>query len=172
MTQTETIASQAPEPERLPQTMGKLAALLGSEDYPTGERAMLKRMVPGSPPPLPFYRLAYRHLPEGWERRHDAWITLVAGLALTGAGGHRQNRKVGQALAETRYSEARLERLLAAEGDTLHTLVLRAARFLAAKGQAVNWLDFTQLLGLSGDPEHARMQIARDYYRNFEQKKD
>lgn len=172
MTQTETIITPAPEPERLPQTIGRLAALLGSEAYPTGERAMLKRMAPGNPPPLAFYRFAYRHLPEGWEHRRDAWMAVVAGLALMGAGGHRPDHRAGQALAENRYSEARLERLLAAEGDTLHTLILRAARFLAAKGQAVNCLDFAYLLGLSGDPERARMQIARDYYRNLEQKKD
>lgn len=172
MTQTETIVAPASESEGIHPTIGRLAALLGSADYPTGERAMLKRMAPGNPPPLAFYRFAYRHLPAGWERQRDAWMTLVAGLALMGVGGHRPDRKVGQVLAETKYSEARLERLLAAEGDTLLTLLLRAVRFLAAKGQAVNWLDFAYLLGLAGDPERARMDIARAFYRNLDQRKD
>lgn len=172
MIQTVTNIASPPDREALPGIIGRLAAILGAEDYSTGERAMLKRMAPGNLPPLAFYRFAYRHLPEGWEHRRDAWMTLVAGLALMGAGGHRPDRKAGQVLAESKYSEKRLERLLAAEGDTLHTLLARAVRFLAAKGAAVNWLDFAYLLGLAGDPDRARMQLARDYYRNLDQKKD
>lgn len=167
MSQTETLLATLSEGEKFPSLIGRIARILGAEEFPTGERAQLKRMTPGNTPPLAFYRFAYRHLPEDWERRREAWMTLVAGLAILGPGGHSPERKVGQVLAAAKYSEMRLERLLATEGETLHTLFLRTVRFLAAKGAAVNWLDFAHLLGLAGDPQHARMRIAQDYYRNF-----
>ncbi|MCS6915939.1 MAG: type I-E CRISPR-associated protein Cse2/CasB [Myxococcales bacterium] len=172
MSQTETSLATLSEGEKFPSLIGRIAGILGAEEFPTGERAQLKRMTPDTPPPLAFYRLAYRYLPEGWERRWEAWMTLVAGLAIMGSGGHNPERRAGQVLAESNYSEKRLERLLAAEDETLHSLLLRAVRFLAAKGAVVNWLDFAYLLGLAGDPQYARMRIAQDYYRNLDQKKD
>jgi CRISPR system Cascade subunit CasB len=175
MPQIEAVSAASPERERPGDIVGRLVAVLGAEDYPTGDRAMLKRMGPGSPPPLAFYRFAYRHLPEGWEHRREDWMTLVAGLALLGAGGHRSDCRAGQVLAGSGYSEKRLERLLASEGGALHTLLLRAVRFLAAKGAAVNWRDFADLLGLFGDQDRGRTRIARDYFdhiRKLEQKKD
>ncbi|MDV7391551.1 type I-E CRISPR-associated protein Cse2/CasB, partial [Arthrospira platensis SPKY1] len=87
---------------------------------------------------------------------------------------HRPDRPLGLALAEDGYSEARLERLLAAQDDVLHTLTLRLARFLAAKGESVNWLDLANLL-LAKDrdkQEAARLKIARDYYRYQKPEKD
>ena len=151
----------------LGQTVGRIASVIGADRFPTSERAQLKRLQPNASPSLAFYRFAFRHLPDGWERRPGEWMTLLAGLALMGQTAHRPDRPAGQALAETGYAEARLERLLAAEGDTLSTLLLRAARFLAAKNDSCNWTDFAYLLGLGGDPERARLQIARAFYRNL-----
>jgi CRISPR system Cascade subunit CasB len=163
----ETRAAEAPT---LAQAIGHIARVLAAADFPTGERAQLRRLDPDGPPGLAFYRFAFRHLPEGWERRPAAWMTLIAGIALMGDSAHRPDRPVGQALAEAGYAEARLERLLAAEAETLRTLLLRAARFLAAKGAACNWTDFAFLLELGGDPERARLTIARGYYRNLKEK--
>lgn len=154
----------------LAQVISRLAHVITADDFPTGERAQLKRLDPDGPPSLTFYRFAFRHLPENWEKQQAAWMTLVAGIALMGRTAHRPDRPAGQALAESGYTEARLERLLAAEGETLHTLLLRAARFLAAKNEACNWTDFAYLLGLRGDSERARLQIARYYYRNLKDK--
>ena len=161
------------ETETLWASIARLAGILSGEHFPTGDRAALKRMAPDQPPPLAFYRFAFRELPEGWESRRSVWQTLTAGLALSSNHGNPHNRHhpLGRALAEQGYSEARLERLLAAEGDTLNTLLLRAARYLAAKGEAVDWTDAARLL-LTADEgkERIRRKIAGDYYRNLKDK--
>jgi len=162
----------APEKDSLWSDIAHLGRLLSWERFPTGDRAALKRMAPDQPPPLAFYRLAFRELPDGWEYRRGAWQTLVAGMALRSGrdNPHNPKRPLGQALAQLNYSEARLERLLAAEGDTLNTLLLRAARFLAAKNESVDWTDCARLLLATEDdkPEQIRREIAGDYYRNLE----
>jgi CRISPR system Cascade subunit CasB len=169
---TQTAANPAPaEPPRLSQTIGKLAGILASDDFPTGERAALKRMNPGLTPPLAFYRFAFHHLPEHWEHRQTEWVTLVAGIALMHPSPHQSDLPAGQVLAKAGYAESRLERLLAAEDETLETLLLRAARFLAAKGAPLNWTDFARLLLAgrdSGQREAARLRIARDFYRELD----
>jgi CRISPR system Cascade subunit CasB len=162
------------EPLSLARLIGRVAAIVGSEDFPTGERAALKRLVPGQPPSLAFYRFCFRYLPESWQGNVGAWQALLAGLAVMGTQPHRPDRPVGQALAEHRYSEARLERLLAAQDEVLYTLTLRLARFLAAQGESVNWLDLAQLL-LAQDREKretVRLKIAGDYYRHQQNEKD
>lgn len=159
-------------PRSLPQIIGQIAGALSSDTFPTGERAALRRQDPGAPPGLPFYRFALHYLPADWEARPAPWITLVAGLALMCPAPHRYDRPAGQALAEAGFSEARLERLLQAEGDTLCTLLLRAARVLAAKKDSCNWVDFARL-ALATDPERleeARLNIARSFYRHLKDK--
>ena len=161
------LATHPEPPPSLKSLIGRIAGIIGSEDFPTGERAAFKRFAPDRPPSLAFYRFCFRYLPESWQGNVGAWQTLLAGLALMGTQPHRPDRPVGLALAEDGYSEARLERLLAAQDDVLHTLTLRLARFLAAKGESVNWLDLANLL-LAKDrdkQEAARLKIARDYYR-------
>jgi CRISPR system Cascade subunit CasB len=162
--------TKVPDAQTLKQIIDDLAREISSDHFPTGERAVLKRMDPAGPPSLTFYRFAFRELPQGWERRTAEWMTILAGIALMCPKPHNPKRPVGLALVEAGYSEKRLERLLAAEGDTLRTLALRAARFLATKGEAVNWMDFARLL-LTTDPnkrEEARLHIARDFYRQLD----
>lgn len=157
--------------------IGQIAALMGNDRFPAGERAVLRRMNPGQPLPLAFYRFALRHLPTGWDRDGDAhrdWVALVAGMALMSPTAHRPDRGLGKALAEVGYAEARLERLLAADGDTRRSLLLRAARFLAAKSASCNWVDAAQLL-LVRDPdkrESLQRRIALDFYRTADQMKE
>ena len=81
------------------------------------ERAALKRFSPGEHVPIEFYSFAYRYLPDGWEKSMDTWATIVAGIAMMSPNAHNPQVRYGQALAEKRYSEARLERLLQAEGQ-------------------------------------------------------
>jgi CRISPR system Cascade subunit CasB len=154
-------------PIMLEYTVGALARTLASAEFPPNERAMLRRMTPGRRAPLPFLRLAYRSLPEDWEARGREWMTLAAGIALMCPHPHRPDRPTGRALAEAGFSESRLERLLAVEGDTLSAHLLRTAYFLGAKRTPVNWADFARLL-LAWDEdekESVRLQIARDFYR-------
>ncbi|RLC19737.1 MAG: type I-E CRISPR-associated protein Cse2/CasB [Deltaproteobacteria bacterium] len=154
--------------------VARIAGVLASDGFPTADRASLRRMAPGQPPPLAFYRFAIRYLPEGWEHALPDWITLVASMALMAPGIHRPDRGLGKALAESGYSEARLERLLAAEGDTLRSLLMRAARFLASKSAPFNWNDGARMI-LTRDNhrrERIRLRVARDFYsQTFNQKK-
>lgn len=167
-------ASQAVAPDRsLASDIGRIARVLGDDDFPTGDRAALRRMTPSMPPTLTFYRFALRYLPLGWddgaEVRKD-WMTLVAGIALMSPGAHNPERGLGKVLAETGYSEGRLERLLSSEGDVRRTLLLRAARFLAAKSAAFNWVQGARfLLTRNAEAlENLHTIIARDYYTSLE----
>jgi CRISPR system Cascade subunit CasB len=160
---------QLPTAEQsLGQCIGRIAAVICHDGFPTGERAALRRMSPSEPPPLAFYRFALNYLPDGWEHRSADWVTLVSGIALMSPKAHQPDLGVGRALAEAKYSEARLERLLATDGDTRRTLLLRAARFLAAKNSSCNWLDFAQLLLTTNAEKRDKlhMRIAKDFYQN------
>ena len=160
-------------PDSLARAIAHVAGTLSSEHFPTGERAALKRMTPGQPPPLYFYRFALRHLPDTWERDEADWITLAAGIALMAPHAHRPGSGLGKALGEGGYSESRLERLLQSEGDTRRTLLLRAVRFLAAKTRPFDWLDAARLL-LTRNPEkreHVHRHIAREFYTIVDQQK-
>lgn len=168
---TQPVTAEIPR-EGLGKTIAHVAAILCADSFPTGERAALRRLDPNGPANLSFYRFAFRHLPQNWEGRQPDWMTLVAGIALMCPHSHRHDQPAGQVLAESGYAEARLERLLSAEDDMLRTLLLRAARFLAAKKQACNWGDLAWLL-LATEPdrrENARLNIARAYYRNLKDK--
>lgn len=164
--------ASAPETDGFWAVIPRIAGILSGEHFPSSDRAALKRMAPDREPPLAFYRFAFRELPEDWEYQRQAWQAIATGMALSSGHGnpHSRGHPLGRVLAEHRYSEARLERLLAAEGDTLNTLLLRAARFLAAKKEPVDWTDCARLLLASGDDgkrEQIRRKIAGDYYRNI-----
>ncbi len=162
---------QSPE-DRLSSQIGRIAGVLASEHFPTGDRAALRRMGPGQQPPLIFYRFALHHLPHGWERNLADWMTLVAGIALMSPQAHRPDQPLGRALAEGDYAELRLERLLAARGYTRRALLLRAARFLAAKRRPFSWTEAAWLL-LTSDRDEPRRErlhrkIANDFYYHRE----
>ena len=144
----------------------RLAAALSSEEFSTGDRAALRRMQPTQHPPLAFYKFAMYYLPDNWEYRQADWVTITAGMALMAPEPHDFQKRFGTVLADEGFSEARLERLLVAEGDVRRVLLLRAARFLAAKNSSVNWLDCTLFLLLEDEKkrEDLHRRIAKDYY--------
>lgn len=149
-----------------------LAALLASAGISSGERAALKRMALDGPAPLALHRLLLAHVDDAWqgERWLADWRAIVCALAIQRDGGFNPATPLGQALAEARFAESRLERLLSASGDTLRALALRAARQVAAKGIACDWRTFTELL-FTRDPEyreHINTRIARDFYRTLQ----
>ncbi|CAL1239614.1 type I-E CRISPR-associated protein Cse2/CasB [Candidatus Methylocalor cossyra] len=147
--------------------MTNLVRLLEAAEFPPRRRAELRRMTPGHRPPLAFLQLAYQALPEHWEEKSWAWMTLVAGIALMCPDPHRADRPAGRVLAEVGLSEYRLEQLLSCEGEALHRLLLGIARLLGARRLQVNWLDFACLLLESGPrgKDDIRLAIARDFYR-------
>lgn len=154
------------EPQSLSSTIGKAAGVIANERFPSGDRAKLKRMDFAETVPVAFYRFAFAQLPEGWEVNQKEWMTIVAGMAIMSPSNHSPVAGLGKVLAESGYSESRFERLLAAEDEVLYTLILRLARFLAAKAKPADWLQIAQLL-LSKDEkaDAIRMRIAKDYYR-------
>ena len=114
-----------PEPRWPAAHVPALSRTLGDPHFPNGERAALKRMALDGAAPLALHRLLLRHVDEAWqgERWLPDWRLLVCALAIQRDGGFDPARPLGQALAEARYAESRLERLLSADGDTLRALV-------------------------------------------------
>lgn len=160
-------ATAAKESHPLGTVVSRISHTVCADSFPTGERAALRRMTPGQALPLAFYGFAESQLQEGWIQQKDDWVALVAGIAIMSPRSHDPNAQLGKALAAAGYSELRLERLLHARSTTARTLLLRAARLLAAKQSACNWLDCAQLLLTrdAGRREEVRMRIARSFYR-------
>lgn len=167
MTATASLAGAAPG-ERLGARIGRLAQVIAHAG--NGDRAALRRWSPGQPVPLCFYRLWLHGMNEDLPREPQLahWAVLAWGLALMGEGGHRHGRSLGQALAESTLNEARLERLLAAEGGARPALFMAIVRFLAAKGEGFDWAEAARLL-LTHDPdkrESIHRQIATEFYHH------
>ena len=161
-------APNTPQPT-IASTVASLAGVIGAPHYPAADRAALRRWAPGQPMPLAFYRLWLRHIGEDLpgETQSETWMTLAWGLATMGAGAHRPGRSLGQVLAETGYSEARLERLLAAPDALREDLLMSAVRFLAAKGDTFDWLEAATFLLASDADKRQRIhrRIAQTYFR-------
>ncbi|MFN8835224.1 MAG: type I-E CRISPR-associated protein Cse2/CasB [Betaproteobacteria bacterium] len=161
--------STIPPDDTLPGRIAKLAGVIGAPHFPNADRAALKRWAPGESPPLTFYRVWLRSidgdLPSPTQTQ--AWMIITWGLAL--GVDHQRGRALGRVLAESRYAEARLERLLAAPLDILPDLFASLMRFLAAKGEAIDWLDAAPLL-LTQDTdkrESTHRRIASDFFRHL-----
>lgn len=150
----------------LEQHLARVAGILSSDGFPSGQRAALRRMSPGHPLPLCFYQFAVSHLSVGWEQAIDDWATLIAGIALMSPNAYSAHVGLGEALGEAGYSEFRLERLLAAEDMVRRVLLLRAVRFLAAKSKAFNWAEGARFLLIRDEDRRQalNLRIAKDFY--------
>ncbi len=163
-----TLTSNTPFDKLIPQ----MAGTLSHSEFPTASRAALRRMVPGQPPPLIFYRFATDHLPDHWDYSPESrqnWTIMVAGMALMAPTIHDPTRSLGQALAESRFAESRLETLFAASGALQRFLIFRMVRFLALQHQPCNWLDIAYLLVTEQPDKRERLyrRIAQDFYRTI-----
>jgi len=162
--------------QTLAQTVAHLARVLALGHYPNGDRAALKRWAPGISLPLAYYRLWLLHLRTDPPSEHDtpAWMAIVWGLALAGTEAHQPKRALGQALAQSGFAQARLERLLSAPEALRFEFYQSAVRFLAAKGEGCNWTDWASYL-LTHDPdkrEGLHRRIAQSYYRHLPRTED
>jgi CRISPR type I-E-associated protein CasB/Cse2 len=150
---------------------------------PPGDLATLRRGMGGAA----FWRVAVRHLePAGFlsapghvelraedERR---WIAILQGMA-TMVSLHRPRRRLGEVMAG-RYAaerplvaEARVQRLLAAEGRALAAVLRGVVQQLASAGQPVDWTYLADLVlcdGSSAGGERVRNSIGFEYYRVLE----
>ena len=161
-----------PEPRTPAAHIPKLAALLAGSGISNGERAALKRMALDGPAPLALHRFLLAHVDEAWQSECwlADWRAIVCALALQRDGGFNPTTSFGQALAEARFTESRLERLLSVNGETQRALALRAARQVAAKGITCDWRTYADLL-FTRDPdirERINTRIARDFYRTLQ----
>ncbi len=163
-------AIQTDTPSGLAADIKRLVSVIHSGHYPTGDRAALRRWAPDLPIPLAFYRLWLQHLdcelPP--EKQIHAWMALVWGLATYGEDCHNPKRPWGQALAESDFSEGRLERLLSAPEDVRIGLFMSAVRLLAAKGEHFNWGEAAEFLLTEHADKRERLnrRIATAYYRH------
>lgn len=169
MTDTNTPSVATDTDTALAGRIARMAALIASEKFPTGERASLRRHAPGQSPGLAYHRFWPRWM--DCEPPPDAqtpdWALILFGLALMGDGGHQRARGLGLALAEAGYSEARLERLLGAEDPDLRRQAFaRTLRFLSAKNQGFDWVGTAAwLLGSAETREKQARRIATDFFR-------
>ena len=169
------LAEAAPKTTRHPaEHIPAIAHMLANPGFSNGERAALKRMGLDGTAPLALHRCIVRHVDEAWQdpRWTPRWRTVICALALQRDGGHSPERSLGSALVAARYAESRLERLLAAQGDTLFALALRAARQLAAARLSCDWRQFADLIFATTPDGRERIntRIARDFYRNLPSK--
>ncbi len=167
---TETAQQSPAQADSLAAQVARLAGVIGSPHYPSGDRAALRRWAPGQPLPLPFYRLWLRHLDTELppSTQLEGWMALTWAIATLGADAHAPKRPLGQALAESKFAEGRLERLLSAPDDVRLELFMSAIRFLAAKGERVDLTEVARFV-LTHDADKRELlhrQIAAAYYRH------
>jgi CRISPR type I-E-associated protein CasB/Cse2 len=165
-------------PRHYASIIGAAGKALGSDWYPNGHRAELKRYEParntaGETAALRLLISADAQLDAMRPAEIRSWIWLLHCMALLSAPnrdphstGH--NARPGVVLHRIGYSEGRLSRLLDARGDTFNTLLERTVRRIARHGEQLNWSQVAPLL-LSRDEEsawaeNARLAIARDYF--------
>ena len=156
-------------------------------EHRRGAFAELRRMNPDEPDAAVFWRLmAQYNLLNSSEAMERKWALIIHGIALTTPASsseanrstaHNGQMPVGRALflggepqrATGFYSEARLNRLLTADGPMLRTLLARLFRMLTASRVSFNWREMAQFILNEGYDEDAaeqsRRRIAREYYR-------
>ena len=180
----ELLENTQPWPERAVSMAGTIGQYA---EHRRGDLAELRRMDPDEPDAAVFWRLMAQYdLLNSNEIVERKWALIMHGIALTtptGSGeanrstAHDGQMPVGRALflggesqrATGFYSEARLNRLLTADGPMLRTLLARMFRMLTASGASFNWREMAQFILNEGYDEDAaeqsRRRIAREYYR-------
>lgn len=169
--------SEAQGAGKLQQVVDRISNRLRQEHFPAADRAALRRARPGDLGSPAFWKLAIEELEapgllspnEGPQREEQErrWVRIVADLAELGPL-HQARVPLGRALASADLGEARVIRLLRAEGDALLRLSRTVAHRLASQGQAVNAGDLAELVLSDGHPSwsaRARRRVARDFYR-------
>lgn len=165
-----------PETETATDQVGKIvfdiAREIGDDHYHRGHRAALRRLNDEAPNAPAFWSLMAKCHPDALDRGEDEirrWGLIVRGMALMVPHHHDGSREPGRVLASAGFSDLRLAKLLNARGAQFREQLLRACRFLAAKGEAVDWRVFARLILAEGRDEtraeRYRMDIARHYYR-------
>lgn len=149
---------------------------LGDAEFPTGERAALRRLDPTHPGG----RIAAvcRLLDKcGWDLERTSpddlrrWTLVLHTLALMSGPGtnpHDPAKPTGGTIADAGLSEARFARLLTARGPAFRDLLPRLARFLAAQHQRLDCAPLAELVFRESwneeRAEQIRLRLAAQYY--------
>jgi CRISPR type I-E-associated protein CasB/Cse2 len=161
----------------LSSVVGAIGTYLGAEWFPGTQRAQLKRYRRQHGGPAEFVALRVliaSGCPAAGMNPAElsTWIWLVHCMALLSNPGQAPHSTLkeahpGRLLQKAGYNSFRLSRLLEAREERFQTLFERAIRRIAALGEPLNWAKLTPLI-LPNDPEsvwpeHARLEIARDF---------
>lgn len=191
MTSTPTVATpDAPAQTEESQSWGGIAvrfagemARVDSEPHRSrlsrGDMANLRRMDLDDLDPVVVRMMASQESLAEWITNdviYRKWGLILHGIALmtprAAAGGgsaHDGNTPVGRALHQMGYSESRLNRLLTAREEMLHTLLSRMFRMTAANDQKFSWSEMARFIRNSDyneiSAEQGRRRIASYYYR-------
>jgi CRISPR type I-E-associated protein CasB/Cse2 len=174
---TDTQAVQGPDQRPVEESLtaairsvvGSLAGQLKLESgpIPPGDRAELRRGW-NDPFRPAFWRVAVRVLEPagllGDPKRERHWAAVLAGLAES-ADLHRPRHPFGRAMKEAGVSEARLLRLLRADGESLRDALRGVVHQLRAAGQRFDWAEPALLLLHPDKKDAVRKRIAMGYYR-------
>jgi CRISPR type I-E-associated protein CasB/Cse2 len=130
-----------------------------------GDLAELRRMDPERPDAPAFFRMLVRHRPDADPDFARRCARLVRLLALRPEA--LQAGSLGKAMAKHGISEARVQKLLAARGETLAAQIALIARRLEQE-RTLPYSELGDLLLRDDDGEAAdriRLRIASDYFR-------
>lgn len=152
--------------------LAKIAFRLANDGFPMGDHAALRRMNPQAP--SSHAEIAAERLlssagaePTG-EADRKRWLLIIHCLALT-RGQHAHSASTGATLAQVQYSEERINRLLSSDFEVIADVLPRLARFLRAKGSAIDWLPLARIARWTGRDEsradQSRNRVAREYAR-------
>lgn len=142
--------------------VNEVRALLHAERR--GDLAELRRLTPEHPDAPAFFRILARVAPEAGVKTMRLYAHYLRILALNPQA--LSDDRLGAVMAKSGVSESRVQRLLIARAAALDAQLRLIARRLANSGN-VPWRGFADLM-LAADEEqaeHARLRIARDYWR-------
>ena len=175
-----------PRRRQLADAAVSIAGELAVERYPRGDLARLRRMDPDKPGPSAFWDLlAKRELAFGQDME-ARWALIVHGIALMTPlnregeefrTAHDGYMPVGRALfaggdparKAALYSEARLNRLLRADGPRIRSHIAHVCRLMRSANVRFNWRELASFILSEGRAEdaaaEARRRILREYHR-------
>jgi CRISPR system Cascade subunit CasB len=159
-----------------PASAPSLARLIGAlalclSRMGNGPLAELRRMDPSDPSGGAFWGVLFDLVEPahnldaapGRDEQERRWAVILRAMAHL---PHQSGARLGDALAESGFSELRFVRLLRSRGPELADAVRQMVAFLASKGAHVDHADTARLVLFQDEPrdEEVRRDLARRYY--------
>jgi len=140
-----------------------------------GEIASLRRLNVEEPFSPEFWKFVVTYISPDrplTPEEEKSWAAIISGMAKMAPFHHCKGRSLGKVLAEEKFTEQRLLKLLRLQGHHLRAGIRRLAIFLSSRAEPFDWTTIAALL-LTQDPEkneEIRRRIARDYFLTQKQK--